>query len=155
MCQCLSFLQVRAQNLIVLDQMMMEKAKDLAVLFEIEAFKASNGWLQNFKKRYFLQRRNAHGESNSADLSGVELARRAVPKIIDDGNYKPEDVFNFDETGLFTKSRPSASLSTGEYICVSEIHPHEVNHSWCGNDPMQDVSKATRSAKIESRWVCA
>ena len=107
----------------------MEKAKHLAVLLGIGEFKASPGWLQNFKKRHGLLRRNAHGESNSADTSGVELARRAVPKIIEDGNFKPEDVFNFDETGLFTKSRPSASPSTGEYICKSEIHPHQVNHS--------------------------
>ena len=146
---------MRAQNLIVLDQMMMEKAKQLAVVLGVEEFKASPGWLQNFKKRHGLLRRNAHGESNSADTSGVELARRAVPKIIEDGSYKPEDVFNFDETGLFTKSRPSASLSTGEYICISEIYPREINHSWCGKDLVQDLSKATSASKTESRWVCA
>ena len=150
----MSLLQVRAQNLIVLDGMMMEKAKHLAMLLGIGEFKASSGWLQNLKKRHGLLRRNAHGESNSADTSGVELARRAVPKIIEEGNFKPKDVFNFDETGLFTKSRPSASLSTGEYICKSEIHPHQVNHSWCEKYPAQDQSKETSAAKTESRSVC-
>ena len=54
-----SLLRVRAYNLIVVDQMMMEKAKRLAVLLGIEEFKASPGWLQNFKKRRFSLRRNA------------------------------------------------------------------------------------------------
>ena len=107
-------LQVRAQNLIVLDGMMTEKAKGLAASLGLQDFKASKGWIQNFKRRHGLQRQNVHGESNSADTTAVDLARRAVPKIIEDGNFKPEDVFNFDETGLFTKSRPTASLSSGE-----------------------------------------
>lgn len=132
----------------------MEKAKHLAVLLGIGEFKASPGWLQNFKKRHGLLRRNAHGESNSADTSGVELARRAVPKIIEDGNFKPEDVFNFDETGLFTKSRPSASLSTGEYICKSEIHPHQITHGVKNTLRRTNQRQQVQQRPNHGRFVC-
>ena len=69
----------------VTDGMMMEKAKSLAVLLGLEEFKASSGWLQNFKKQHDLLRQNAHGESNSANTSGV-VASWAVQKIIKDRN---------------------------------------------------------------------
>ena len=40
-----------------------------------------------------------HGEAGGADQQGVARAQRELPGIIE--KYRPEDVFNIDETGLF------------------------------------------------------
>ena len=51
------------------------------------------------------------GEAASADTNA---ARRYVedkfPKLINEGGYLPEQVFNMDETGLFRKRLPSRTF---------------------------------------------
>ena len=40
-----------------------------------------------------------HGEAGGADQQGVARAQRELPDIL--SHYRPDDVFNFDETGLY------------------------------------------------------
>jgi hypothetical protein len=47
-------------------------------------FRYSNGWLANFKKRQGIKQAVLHGEANDADDAGVELARKAIPKIVEE-----------------------------------------------------------------------
>jgi hypothetical protein len=35
-----------------------------------------------------------HGEANDADSHGVELARKAIPKIVNAGGYAAQDISN-------------------------------------------------------------
>uniref|UniRef100_A0A087XHE0 DDE-1 domain-containing protein n=1 Tax=Poecilia formosa TaxID=48698 RepID=A0A087XHE0_POEFO len=71
-------------------------------------FIASKGWFDKFHKRFGLKSVSLHGEAASADTDGVEeYVNNKFKAIIEEGGYKPEQVFNMDETGLFWKRMPS------------------------------------------------
>jgi len=82
----------------------------LAEELGIENFKASEGWLDNFKERHSIKFRSEQGEAAAVDMEVVEnwqqtLLRDAL------ANYSPDDVFNADETGLFWKVMPNKTLT--------------------------------------------
>lgn len=93
----------------------MIKAKSIAESPRIasDGFNASNGWLLRFKKRKGISLHMTCGESGSADLEGVELARTAVPQLLEENGFQPKDVYNFDETAVFWRAGPSKTLATG------------------------------------------
>lgn len=70
-------------------------------------FSASTGWMTGFLKRHALHNIKIKGETASAD----ELAAKEFPqkllKIVEEGGYTPDQVWNADETGLFWKKMPS------------------------------------------------
>jgi Fission yeast centromere protein N-terminal domain/Tc5 transposase DNA-binding domain len=69
----------------------------------------SDGWLTRFKKRHHIKQRTHHGEA--ADVpSSAEDEMRAVRTLC--GDYKEEDIYNMDETGLFWRQSPSSGLTT-------------------------------------------
>uniref|UniRef100_A0A3B3TIL2 DDE-1 domain-containing protein n=1 Tax=Poecilia latipinna TaxID=48699 RepID=A0A3B3TIL2_9TELE len=74
-------------------------------------FIASKGWFDKFQKRFGLKSVSLHGEAASADTDGVEeYVNNKFKAIIEEGGYKPEQVFNMDETGLFWKRMPSCTF---------------------------------------------
>ncbi|KAL5505629.1 hypothetical protein EMCRGX_G007093 [Ephydatia muelleri] len=70
----------------------------------------SNGWLSRWKGRHGVFSVRLHGEAGGADQQGVARAQRELPGIIE--KYRPEDVFNIDETGLFYRQAPDRTLTT-------------------------------------------
>lgn len=80
----------------------------------IEGFKASNGWLPSWKECYNIKQFKNSGESADVDMDVVENFQERLPGLILD--YKPEDVFNCNETGLF-------------------FEPYQTRH-WKGRDKM-------------------
>lgn len=69
-------------------------------------FSASKGWLENFKKRFALKNICLSGEAASADTEAAKLYPAELKKIIEDGGYVDDQIFNADETGLFWKKMP-------------------------------------------------
>ena len=73
-------------------------------------FKASNGWLEKFKKRNFIRFKKLQGEAGDIDNTALNLWQQHVL-----GEhlkqYPSEDVFNFDEAGLFWKVLPNKTLT--------------------------------------------
>jgi hypothetical protein len=74
---------------------------------EKETFSASRGWFYNFRKRMGLHNVQTMGESASADSNAAERFPRELKEIIEQGEYRREQIFNVDETGLFWKKMPS------------------------------------------------
>ncbi|GBM43560.1 Tigger transposable element-derived protein 6 [Araneus ventricosus] len=72
-------------------------------------FKASNGWLENFKKRHNIVFRKLCSESSSVDASSCEEWLSELPSLLKD--YKADDVFNADETGLFFQYLPNKTAA--------------------------------------------
>jgi hypothetical protein len=72
----------------------------------------SNGWLEGFKKRFRIKEYVQHGEASSADINSP----KAIQQIEDlrklCSQYKDQDIFNMDETGLFWKLSPNRTLET-------------------------------------------
>jgi hypothetical protein len=82
----------------------------LAELLEIEGFKASNGWLDNFKERHGIVFKKVQGEAAAVDMEAVDNWRQDILiKLLTE--YSPENVFNVDETGLFWKLMPDKTMT--------------------------------------------
>ncbi|XP_054746758.1 jerky protein homolog-like [Anastrepha obliqua] len=70
----------------------------------LSEFKASDGWLRNFKARHGIRELDLCGEKLSADNTAAEKFIEEFKTKIE--NYDPEFVFNADETGLNWKALP-------------------------------------------------
>lgn len=69
------FGQMRAKNALLSDRLIAEKALKVADMLQLADFKASDGWLSNFKNQHDIRLRRPHGESGAADLEGLDIAR--------------------------------------------------------------------------------
>jgi hypothetical protein len=74
---------------------------DLEGVPEDERLKLSNGWLARFEERNGLKQMKRHGEAGTAKPETVEYEQRRVQDLIREAGYKPCNIYNMDETGLF------------------------------------------------------
>ncbi|XP_015448017.1 zinc finger protein 28 homolog isoform X3 [Pteropus alecto] len=93
------------------------KAKSLFAMLKEKAgpnynveFIASSGWFKRFKNRYSLHNAKVSHESASADMKAAEEFLETLDKLIIEGNYLPEQIFNMDETSLFWKQMPKRTF---------------------------------------------
>ncbi|GFY31831.1 tigger transposable element-derived protein 1 [Trichonephila clavipes] len=75
-------------------------------------FSASKTWLTGFLKRNALHNIKITGESVTADEGAVKIFPEELAKIIEDGDYSADQVFNADETGLYWKKLPNRTYIT-------------------------------------------
>ncbi|DBA74381.1 TPA: hypothetical protein ACH3X1_011145 [Trebouxia sp. C0004] len=68
--------------------------------------------------RHGIKLQRPKGESGSADMEGVNIARTVVGKIITELDYDLEDIYNMDETGLYYRAKPSKTLAVGKDISL-------------------------------------
>jgi hypothetical protein len=90
-------------------------ALKISAKMDFSSFKASNGWLEKFKKRHNLSFKNISGESKSADKSNLEDFKIKLDQAL--VKYKKENVFNCDETALYYKNMPRKSFVTEKDEC--------------------------------------
>ncbi|GBC13632.2 tigger transposable element-derived protein 4-like [Rhizophagus irregularis DAOM 181602=DAOM 197198] len=95
---------------------------DFALLYNEEKFKASNGWLDNFKKRHNLKQYNIHEEKGSAPIQDLDSMREKLCQTLRD--YDPKDIFNCDETGLFWKIKPNRTISNSSVTGTKQSKEH-------------------------------
>lgn len=69
-------------------------------------FQASEGWFHKFKMRRSLHNIQIDGEAASKATLTITNPEDFI-KFIADGKYKPEQIFNADETSLFWKRLPN------------------------------------------------
>ena len=79
--------------------MVQEEALLIAERLGISGFSTSNGWLQPFKQHYNLQKMATAGEDGDVSKEMLESWNEHVREITQ--GWKPEDVWNMDETGSF------------------------------------------------------
>lgn len=104
------FEQTRATGVPISDELLLAKARMIAEGASVEDFKGTNGRLHGFKTRHNIRSKGLHGEAADADPQGVPHSQHSLPALITQLGYKKEDVFNFDETGLFFKAEPKRTL---------------------------------------------
>ena len=92
-----------------------EKAREIAQRLHIEGFKASNGWIDKWKRRYNVRYVKISGES--ADVSGVtvESWKERVCELVE--GYAAEDIWNLDETGCFWRALPDRGFAQKGTSC--------------------------------------
>ena len=73
-------------------------------------FRASNGWQDRFRKRYSLGHIRLHGESASTSLTALQ---NELPLVIAKvRQYRPQDVYNMDETALLFCNPPVTTIGS-------------------------------------------
>jgi len=93
------------------DGILLARAEEIAreeLKITPEELKLSNGWLDGFKKRHNIKNYNLHGEASSIiDCSAeIKIIQEEIKK------YNLNDVYNYDETGLFYRMTPNQTLAT-------------------------------------------
>ena len=81
-----------------------EKAREIANRLSLGDFKASNGWLDRWKKKYNLRKMTVSGESGDVSGLTVDSWKERLPEMVQ--GYSSEDVWNLDESGVFWKALP-------------------------------------------------
>lgn len=77
-------------------------------------FRASDGWLDNFKSRYGIRFLEMSGEKLSADESEIEAFKLQLKNKIETDGLTPDQIYNADETGLNWRQLPTKSYVTRE-----------------------------------------
>uniref|UniRef100_A0A1B6I965 HTH CENPB-type domain-containing protein n=2 Tax=Homalodisca liturata TaxID=320908 RepID=A0A1B6I965_9HEMI len=86
-----------------------EKVQQFDFKLGHENFRASNEWLQNFKKRNELIFQKVCGENAKVDDGVCTEWKYKLPELTK--GYEPENIYNADETELFLKCLPDKILS--------------------------------------------
>ncbi|XP_068237203.1 tigger transposable element-derived protein 1-like [Palaemon carinicauda] len=79
-----------------------------------EEFKGSCGWFEKFKRWTGIHSVVRHREASSSDTKAANNFVKKFEKIVEDEGYIEQQVFNCDETGLFSKKMPSRTYITAE-----------------------------------------
>ena len=112
------------------------KAK-AAVLFELlpqhrgdDPPRFSTGWLDGFKARYRIKRYRRYGESAVVDKVTVEVELEGIRGAIKE--YELDDMYNMDESALFWKMLPDATL-TDRQLSGGKLEKQRITVNFCCN----------------------
>ena len=107
----------RAKGISISGPFLQEKAREIAEeLGHLPGeFKASNGWLDKFRKRHLIVHRQVSGESAGVNMLTTEEWKTRLPNTL--RGYNDNDVYNADETDLLFKAIPDKSLVVSRDQC--------------------------------------
>jgi hypothetical protein len=106
------FLQERSRHTPISGPILREKAKffQTKIYPDLTDFKASEGWLDKFKKRHGIRYLSIAGEKLSSDNAAVEPFKQKFAETIEALDLVPEQIYNADESGLFWRLLPDKTL---------------------------------------------
>ena len=95
------------------------------------------GW-NDLKKRHGILLHRVHGEANEVNLADAPKSREELRCIISE--YELSDVYNMDETGLFYRLEPDATLATGP-VEGKKKNKERITVALCANATGMDKQK--------------
>lgn len=117
------FESMRGNSLPVSGPILEKQVLEYAGSLGFPNFKASDGWLTRFKSRHSILGKVLSGESASVDKTKVDEWKQQIPEVA--RGFKPDDIFNVDETGLFFKCLPTCTLAFKGEKCFGGKHSKE------------------------------
>ncbi|UYV62810.1 hypothetical protein LAZ67_2002000 [Cordylochernes scorpioides] len=112
------FTQKRANNIIITDDLLREKAKKLGEQLDVpENFTYSSGWLQQFKGRFHISQRWLCGEGAPISPAIIDEHLTNLNSMLANSGYDPANIYNADETGLFFQLIPDRTLAHKDENC--------------------------------------
>jgi len=153
------FCQARAANIPIKEESLQTKARHIAqeVLKQVpdpstrteeqekfarllEKFSASRGWLNGFKRRYFLKSFKICGEAGSVNAESVTLCQERTQ--INLNGFSPENIYNCDETALYWRCLPDRTLDAiGSKVTGSKGNKERLTVLLCSNSTGSDMRK--------------
>jgi Trk K+ transport system NAD-binding subunit len=112
--------QAQASNIPTDGATLRDKAKIIAAQLNIDNFRASNGWVSIFKDRHGSVFKKLGGESAEVSVETTDAWVGSLPSLLE--GYKPRNVNNADETGLFFKVFPDRTLAYMGETCHGGKH---------------------------------
>ncbi|XP_068203572.1 tigger transposable element-derived protein 1-like [Palaemon carinicauda] len=100
-----------------------------------EEFKASRGWFVKFKRRTEIHLVVLNRVASSSDTKAANDFVKKFEKIVEDEGKVEQQVFNYDNTGLFWKKMPSQTYITAEEKKMSGHKPmkNRLTPALCAN----------------------
>ncbi|XP_072142094.1 tigger transposable element-derived protein 4-like [Dermacentor andersoni] len=109
--------EARSNKLPLSGDIVAMKARTLAAMLGIDDFVSSDGWLTRFKDRHDLVFKSVCGEK--ASVNQETCATWKDGKLREYlAEYRPEDIFNADETALFYQLLPEKTLTFKDDDCA-------------------------------------
>lgn len=98
-------------------------------------FYASDGWLQNFRRRFGIRHLTISGEKASAKVKLVDPFKKKLNNHIKELGLKREQLYNADETGLFWRMLPNKTyVSANEKTAPgTKIEKQRFTAMFCAN----------------------
>lgn len=131
------FIQKRSEGIPLSGPIIAEKALFFNTKLNGDAnFKASIGWLDNFKNRHGIRQLNIEGEKMSAaNIETVNAFKDTFQKMIDQNGFTRDQVYNADETGLIYKALPTKTLAalSEKYAPGYKMQKQRVTAMVCAN----------------------
>lgn len=106
----------RHRNVPVSGPLLIEKSLQIAREKGESQFKASRGWLDNWKRRHGIVFKSVAGEENAVDVTHINDWFENVWVALC-SKYEPKDIFNADETGLFFRVLPEKTFEYKGKTC--------------------------------------
>ncbi|XP_025192185.1 jerky protein homolog-like [Melanaphis sacchari] len=131
------FIQQRRLHVPVSGEMLCEKARSFHRQFSKNnhSFNACKGWLDNFKKRHGIRHLKISGEKLSSKVDCIEPFQKYFEQLVIQKNFKAEQIYNADESGLFWRMLPEHTLvsSTEKAAPGRKIMKERVTFMPCTN----------------------
>lgn len=126
------FSRSRSQNIPISGTIVKAKAQEIAEKLNVANFRASNGWLEKWRKRHAISFKCISGESADVSQDDVNQFRIKLPSLL--LGYQPEDVYNADETGLFFRALPDKTLAFRSEKCSGgKLSKERLTILFCAN----------------------
>lgn len=144
------FTSSRGRDVPLSGPLLQEKAKDLAKTMNKPDFKPTSGWFCRWKERNAIVYKRVHGEKKDADEPAAERwITDVLPELI--RNYKPEDIYNCDETGIYYRAMPEGTLAQkSESVSGSKKAKDRITALVCTNMSGTDKRKLLVLGKSKS-----
>ena len=84
------------------------KAVDIGRALKLDDFRAGRGYLRGFLSRTGIKSVKLHGRGGAVDKEAAERGMEVVRKGLE--AYRAEDIYNMDETGLFSAVCPRSPM---------------------------------------------